>query len=50
MTVTLDDLLVEDGKIAPFLRSGPTYTAMGRFGNVMLINGETALSVDGRGR
>lgn len=44
LAITLDDLLVEDGKIAPFLRSGPTYTAMGRFGNVMLINGETALS------
>jgi FtsP/CotA-like multicopper oxidase with cupredoxin domain len=41
LTFTLDDLLVEDGKIAPFRRSGPTYTAMGRFGNVMLINGET---------
>ncbi len=40
LTLTLDDLLVEDGKIAPFRRSGPTYTAMGRFGNVLLINGE----------
>jgi FtsP/CotA-like multicopper oxidase with cupredoxin domain len=44
LSITLDDLLVEDGHIAPFRRSGPTYTAMGRFGNVMLINGETALS------
>jgi FtsP/CotA-like multicopper oxidase with cupredoxin domain len=44
LTFTLDDLLVEDGKIAPFRRSGPTYTAMGRFGNVMLINGETQYS------
>jgi FtsP/CotA-like multicopper oxidase with cupredoxin domain len=42
LAVTLDDLLVEDHKIAPFLRSGPTYTAMGRFGNVMLINGDVA--------
>ena len=41
LTITLDDLLVEDGKVAPFSRSGPTYTAMGRFGNVMLINGDT---------
>jgi FtsP/CotA-like multicopper oxidase with cupredoxin domain len=40
ITLTLDDLLVEDGKIAPFRRSGPTYTAMGRFGNVMVINGD----------
>jgi len=41
LTLTLDDLLVEDGHIAPFRRSGPNYVAMGRFGNVMLINGET---------
>jgi FtsP/CotA-like multicopper oxidase with cupredoxin domain len=44
LSITLDDLLVEDGHIAPFHRSGPTYTAMGRFGNVMLINGETEFS------
>ena len=44
LTLTLDDLLLENGKIAPFRRSGPTYTAMGRFGNVMLINGETELT------
>ena len=44
LTITLDDLLVEGGKVAPFRRSGPTYTAMGRFGNVMLINGETEFS------
>jgi len=44
LSVTLDDLLVEDGKVAPFLRSGPTYTAMGRFGNVMLTNGESEWS------
>src|SRR6266545_1805996 len=44
MTLTLDDLLVEEGHIAPFHRSGPNYTAMGRFGNVMLTNGETAFS------
>src|SRR4029078_2684768 len=29
---------------APFLPSGPTYTGMGRFGNVMLTNGETDLT------
>jgi FtsP/CotA-like multicopper oxidase with cupredoxin domain len=27
--ITLDDLLVEDGHIAPFHRSGPNYAAMG---------------------
>jgi FtsP/CotA-like multicopper oxidase with cupredoxin domain len=44
LSITLDDLLVQDGQIAPFHRAGPNYTAMGRFGNVMLINGETELS------
>jgi FtsP/CotA-like multicopper oxidase with cupredoxin domain len=44
LTVTLDDVLIEGGKMAPFRRSGSTFTAMGRFGNVMLINGETAFS------
>jgi FtsP/CotA-like multicopper oxidase with cupredoxin domain len=46
LTLTLDDLLVEDGAIAPFRRSGPTYTAMGRFGNVMLVNGETEFAAE----
>jgi len=44
LTITLDDVLIEDGQMAPFHRSGPTFTAMGRFGNVMLINGETEFS------
>ena len=30
--------------MAPFRRSGPTFTAMGRFGNVLLINGELQFS------
>jgi FtsP/CotA-like multicopper oxidase with cupredoxin domain len=47
LTLTLDDLLVEDGQIALFNRSGPNYTAMGRFGNVMLINGETVFAGQG---
>jgi FtsP/CotA-like multicopper oxidase with cupredoxin domain len=44
LSITLDDLLVENGHIAPFHSSGPNYTAMGRFGNVMLINGENRFS------
>jgi FtsP/CotA-like multicopper oxidase with cupredoxin domain len=44
LSITLDDLLVEDGHIAPFHRAGPIFTAMGRFGNELLINGETAFS------
>jgi FtsP/CotA-like multicopper oxidase with cupredoxin domain len=44
ISITLDDLLVEDGHVAPFNRAGPNYTAMGRFGNVMLMNGEAEFS------
>jgi len=43
--LTLDDLLIEDGKIAPFSPAGTTYTAMGRFGNVLLVAGEPDLSL-----
>lgn len=35
----LDDILIENGQIATFSRSGADHTLMGRFGNVMLING-----------
>jgi FtsP/CotA-like multicopper oxidase with cupredoxin domain len=38
--LTLDDLLLEDGKIAPFSPTETTYAAMGRFGNVLLVGGE----------
>jgi FtsP/CotA-like multicopper oxidase with cupredoxin domain len=45
VALTLDDVLIEDGKIAPFSREETTYAAMGRFGNVMLVGGETELSL-----
>ena len=48
LSITLDDLLIEDGMIAPFSRSGPTFTAMGRFGNVLLVNGEERLEATSR--
>ncbi len=37
----LDDILIEDGKIVAFDKAGANRTLMGRFGNAMLINGET---------
>src|SRR5205807_5575118 len=43
-----DDLLIEDGHIAPFRRSGTNFTAMGRFGNVMLINGASELTAEAK--
>jgi FtsP/CotA-like multicopper oxidase with cupredoxin domain len=43
--LTLDDVLIEDGKVASFSRTETTYAAMGRFGNVLLTGGETDLSL-----
>jgi FtsP/CotA-like multicopper oxidase with cupredoxin domain len=48
VVVTLDDVLIEDGQMAPFHRAGPTHVAMGRFGNVMLTAGETDLRAEAR--
>jgi FtsP/CotA-like multicopper oxidase with cupredoxin domain len=48
LLLTLDDVLIEDGRIAPFGREETTYAAMGRFGNVMLVAGETDLSLSAR--
>jgi FtsP/CotA-like multicopper oxidase with cupredoxin domain len=45
LLLTLDDILLEDGRVAPFSRSETTYVAMGRFGEVLLANGETDLSI-----
>jgi FtsP/CotA-like multicopper oxidase with cupredoxin domain len=45
LTLTLDDVLIEDGAIAPFSPTETTYAAMGRFGNVLLVGGETDLSL-----
>jgi FtsP/CotA-like multicopper oxidase with cupredoxin domain len=42
LVLVLDDVLLKGARIAPFSRSGSTRTAMGRFGNVLLVNGETA--------
>src|SRR5215213_5287372 len=43
--LTLDDILLEGGKVAPFSRSETTYVAMGRFGDVLLVNGQTDVSL-----
>jgi FtsP/CotA-like multicopper oxidase with cupredoxin domain len=45
LALTLDDVLIEDGRVAPFSRTESNYTAMGRFGNVLLTNGEPELSL-----
>jgi FtsP/CotA-like multicopper oxidase with cupredoxin domain len=50
LAVTLDDILIEEGKVAAFSPGETTYVAMGRFGNVMLISGEDALELEARPR
>jgi FtsP/CotA-like multicopper oxidase with cupredoxin domain len=45
VVLTLDDILIEDGMVAPFSRTETTYAAMGRFGNVLLIAGEPHLDL-----
>jgi FtsP/CotA-like multicopper oxidase with cupredoxin domain len=46
LALTLDDLLVEDGKVAPFSPVETSYAAMGRFGNVFLTSGEPELRLE----
>jgi FtsP/CotA-like multicopper oxidase with cupredoxin domain len=41
--LTLDDVLLEDGKVGPFSPIETTHAAMGRFGEILLIGGETDL-------
>jgi FtsP/CotA-like multicopper oxidase with cupredoxin domain len=48
LALTLDDILIEHGQVAPFSRSESTFTAMGRFGNVLLVNGDPALALAAR--
>ena len=48
IALTLDDILIEDGKVAPFSRAASSYVAMGRFGNVFLVNGEPELWLSAR--
>src|ERR687896_629330 len=48
LPLTLDDILLEDDKVAPFSPGETTYAAMGRFGDLLLVAGETELSLDAR--
>lgn len=44
-TLILDDILLENGKIAPISTEFANYILMGRFWNTMLINGETDYTI-----
>ena len=37
----LDDILMDDSGVLPWGDTAPTHALMGRFGNVMMVNGET---------
>jgi len=39
--LVLDDILMDEQGLIPWGESAPTHALMGRFGNVMMINGET---------
>ena len=43
--ITLDDILIENGAIAPFYTETVNHTLMGRYGNTMFINGDTNFSL-----
>jgi len=44
----LDDVLIDDVGLMPFGQDSPTHALMGRFGNVMLVNGTTDYTLDVR--
>jgi FtsP/CotA-like multicopper oxidase with cupredoxin domain len=46
--LTLDDVLIEGGRIAAFREAETTHVAMGRFGNLMLVSGEPDLSLEAK--
>ena len=48
LALTLDDVLIEDGRVAAFSRAETTHSAMGRFGNVLLVGGEDELGLTAR--
>ncbi len=48
ITLTLDDILLTDGAVAPFSRTRTPHTAMGRFGDVLLVNGNPDLTLTAR--
>jgi FtsP/CotA-like multicopper oxidase with cupredoxin domain len=41
VTLVLDDILIQGGKVAQFSQTSSNLTAMGRFGNVLLANSKT---------
>jgi FtsP/CotA-like multicopper oxidase with cupredoxin domain len=44
--LTLDDILLEEGRVAPFSHHETNYVAMGRFGTTLLVAGEPELALN----
>ena len=44
--LVLDDILMDDQGFIPWGKEAPTHALMGRFGNVMLVNGVTGHALD----
>ncbi len=46
--VTLDDILIEGRELVPFGAGAANFSIMGRFGNVLLLNGEQRYDLDAK--
>ncbi len=46
--VTLDDILIEGTELVPFGREAANFSIMGRFGNVLLVNGEQSYDLEAK--
>src|SRR3989338_3726445 len=44
--IVLDDILLTDGQIEPFVKEHSNFAIMGRFGNNLLINGDTNYNLE----
>jgi suppressor of ftsI len=44
--LVLDDLLLGDARLIPYGEGAPTHALMGRFGNLLLVNGEAGWHLD----
>lgn len=48
LALFLDDILIENGAIVPFDKKQARRTLMGRFGNVMLVNGDDSYTLNAK--
>ncbi len=46
VVLTIDDISIVEGQVEAYQRSGPDHVAMGRFGNVFLVDGRTDWRLD----